>query len=254
LPEWFSAAWQAIPTEAALAAPFITLLAYTVFGLTGFGAGLISAPLLAHLLPLRFIVPMQLMLDLVASFTLVGRERSRINRAELIWIVPFMLLGMLGGVALLIGLSQRVLMLSLGGFVLCYGLLGVLGRAPKRRLARPWVAPLSFVGGVGSALFGTGGPIYAIYLASRIEDKRELRATITAVVWVSGITRIVVFGASGLLFQDGLWLAFLLLVPFGLGGLALGNRLHHRLSAERVRHAIYFLLLASGGSLILRGV
>ena len=66
--------------------------------------------------------------------------------------------------------------------------------------------------------------------------------------------KVVVFGASGLLSQDGVWLAFLLLFPFGLAGLAFGNRLHHRLSAERVRHAIYFLLLASGGSLIWRGV
>lgn len=251
---WFSASWQAIPPEAVWVAPIATLLGYTVLGLTGFGAGLTATPLLAHVLALRFIVPMQLLLDVTATCVLGSRVRARVNRQEALWIVPFMLIGMAAGAILLIDLAQRTLLLALGAIVFLYGLVGAFGGAPKRRMARFWVVPFSLAGGVAGVLVGTGGPLYAMVLASRIEDKHELRATITAVLWVSATARFLIFLFSGLLSQEGLLLAFVLLVPFVLGGLALGNRLHRLLPAAGVRRAICFLLIASGISLLTRGV
>ena len=46
-----------------LAAFFILLCAYFIRGITGFGSGLIAIPLLAHFLPLSFVVPMVLVLS-----------------------------------------------------------------------------------------------------------------------------------------------------------------------------------------------
>jgi uncharacterized protein len=50
-----------------VAAPAAVLLAYTVFGLTGFGATAVSVPLLAHWLPVSFLVPLTVLLDTVAA-------------------------------------------------------------------------------------------------------------------------------------------------------------------------------------------
>ena len=63
-------------------APLIVLLAYTILGITGFGASITAMPLLAHLLPLRFAVPMLLLLDLSASLIIGTRNRADIARQE----------------------------------------------------------------------------------------------------------------------------------------------------------------------------
>ncbi|MBU4500275.1 MAG: sulfite exporter TauE/SafE family protein, partial [Gammaproteobacteria bacterium] len=45
----------------------ILLAAYVIRGITGFGSGLVSVPLLALFLPLQFVVPLILLLDFTAS-------------------------------------------------------------------------------------------------------------------------------------------------------------------------------------------
>ncbi|HRI17721.1 MAG TPA: sulfite exporter TauE/SafE family protein, partial [Burkholderiaceae bacterium] len=51
-------------------------LGYTVFGFGGFGANLVALPMLAHVMSLRFAVPMLLLLDLAAATWMGARNRS----------------------------------------------------------------------------------------------------------------------------------------------------------------------------------
>lgn len=240
------------PGLAAVAA--IVLAAYTVFGLTGFGSAVVAAPLLAHLFPLSFGVPLQLTLDFTAAVTLGSRVRAQVDRAELAWIVPFMVVGMLGGVTLLVQLPRRATLFALGVFVLVYGLLGLFGRASKTMVTRAWGAPIAIFGGMVSALFGTGGPIYVIYLSRRIASSEVLRATIATVVLISALTRVTLFALTGLLAQPGLLALAALLVPVMLAGVALGVRLHRTLAPARTRKLVQALLVVSGASLILRAL
>ncbi len=55
----------------------VLLIAYFVRGLTGFGSGLISVPLLAFWLPLQVVVPLIMVLDFIASFILGGVNSKR---------------------------------------------------------------------------------------------------------------------------------------------------------------------------------
>jgi uncharacterized membrane protein YfcA len=61
----------------------ILLGAYFIRGITGFGSGLIAIPLLAHFLPLSFVVPMMLVLDLVASVALTRHTRLQVHWDEI---------------------------------------------------------------------------------------------------------------------------------------------------------------------------
>jgi len=56
-----------LPPETLAAAALVTALTYLVFGLTGFGSTVLALPLLVHLLPLKFVVPMLLLLDFAAG-------------------------------------------------------------------------------------------------------------------------------------------------------------------------------------------
>ena len=244
-------AWPAA-NASLLGAAAVVVLAYTVYGLTGFGSSITAVPLLTQLLPLREVVPMMLLFDLVAG-TLVGlRNRSQIDRAELFRVVPFMIVGMLIGVSLLVWAPQRLLLLTLGVFIFAYALWTLVLRPPVRPMSAIWGPPLAFVGGLFTSMFGTGGPIYVIYLARRITQPQKLRATISTLLFTSGLARLVLFSSVGLYHQPQVLPRTLLLFPGMFVGLWMGTRLNHRLPAKRVVQAVWVVLLAAGFALLLR--
>jgi uncharacterized membrane protein YfcA len=243
---------QDLGWEVCVLAPLIIMLGYVIFGMVGFGSTITNAPLLAHFLPLRFVIPLTLLLDLFAAVALGTRMRGQADRGELRRILPFVLLGLVLGLALLINLPERALLLLLGGFVLYAGISGFVRRPGAGQLHRAWAIPAGIVGGVFSALYGTGGPIYTVYMARRIADKSVFRATMARLILTVGLVRFALFAASGLIGQDHLLLAALLLAPFAALSLALGNRLHHLLSPRRILLFVYLLIIANGAALILR--
>ena len=229
-------------------------LSYTIFGFGGFGANLVALPMLAQVMSLRFAVPMLLVLDLAAATLLGVRNRSLIDRSELRRLAPALLVGMGLGVVVLQHAAERWLLVLLGLFVGAFALWSLFGKADPRPIAPRWAAPAGLVGGVFSSLFGTGGPVYTLYLARRIADTARLRATVAAVILGSALVRLVLFGASGMLAQPGLPALAALLLPCALVGYAIGSRLHARLPQAQVRRAIWGLLLASALGVLVRGV
>jgi uncharacterized membrane protein YfcA len=228
--------------------------AYTVLGMAGFGSTVIATPLLAQLLPIRFTVPLMMLLD-VSMILLFGlRLRRGVRMDEFGRLLPFMLAGMLGGLALLLRVPERPLLAALGVFVLLYAVFGLARRGTAHTLSRAWCAPFGLVGGVLASLFGTGGVLLAVYNTGRIRDKGELRATNLAMIMVSAVVRLVLFGVTGLLGQDGLLLFALGLVPAMLIGVRVGNRLHAAVATTSVVRVIYAVLLVAGTSLLARAL
>ncbi len=227
-------------------------VAYTVFGATGFGAGIIAVPLLAHVLPLSFIVPMVCVMDAGASAWTGLRNYREVDRRELGWMLPFMFVGMALGMFFLLNAPSNWLLGALGVFVMCYGgynLFVKLGGLTWSAKAR---APFGMVGGVFSATFGTGGPIYAVFYSGRIADKGVLRATIASTISVSVLLRLGGFVMTGLLLQPRLLMLVALTAPAVMLGLFVGGRLHERLPRDRILQLISVMLLVNGVSLLVR--
>ncbi|HVL59356.1 MAG TPA: hypothetical protein VM491_22920, partial [Burkholderiaceae bacterium] len=59
-----------LPLAAIAAAAVAVVFAYTMLGLTGFGASIVGMPLLVQVLPLRVALPMMLLFDLFSTTTL----------------------------------------------------------------------------------------------------------------------------------------------------------------------------------------
>jgi uncharacterized protein len=232
----------------------VLFLAYVVFGLSGFGSALIAVPVLAHFWPLTAVVPLMALFEVAAALTVGGTQRHVIARSEYLTLAPFMLTGIAIGVTLLLSLPSPWLLVGLGVFVLVYGLRGALKKNQAfSRIARGWAAPLGVTGGMMSALFGTGGSFYLIYIAGRVEDKSALRATISAVLGTSNAVRLVVFFVTGLL-APGVLLTALVLAPVVFAGLWLGGRWHARVSREQILRGVCVLLVVSGASLLVRAL
>ena len=242
-----------LPIETFALAALIVGGAYVIFGLTGFGSTVVAVPLLALVLPLKFAVPLMMLLDLAATLMLGARLRKGIRLDEVAWLIPFILAGMALGLTLLIRVAEGSLLLGLGAFVLLYAAYGFTRGGLPVALSRAWSAPVGLAGGALSALFGTGGVLFALYFTGRIRDKDELRATNASMIMFSALVRVVLFGATGLLTQDGLLSCVAFLVPAMLVGFFVGNRLHAVIPAAKVVRAVYSVLVIAGVSLVVRG-
>ena len=232
-------------------------LGYTLFGFGGFGANIVALPLLAHFMPLRFAVPMMLALDLTAAAFLGLKNRHLIERTELLRLLPWLLVGMFIGATLLARADERWLLALLGAFVLAmaaWSLAGSAAGTAREPVASGWAVPTGLVGGVFSALFGSGGPLYTTYLARRIHDPARLRASVATLIFGAAAVRGVLFVSNGLMMQPGLLASSAALLPGAAVGYFVGGRLHARLPAARVRQGVWLLLLASGASLLWRSL
>lgn len=207
-------------------------------------------PLLAHFLPLQFVVPFVLTLDFSASLALGGKTRKHINWSELKPLMPFGATGVILGVTLLINAPRAPLLIGLGIIVLIFGIRTLLNTHGETIISRWWAIPAGLTGGTVSALFGTGGPPYIIYLSHRLKDKAELRATFSGLFTLEGGLRIVAFLATGLLLQKGILIATLTALPVMALGLYLGHRAHIGVSNAQMLKLVGILLIASSISLI----
>jgi uncharacterized protein len=243
-----------VPNHVLLAAPLIVLLGYTIFGATGFGSSIISVPGLAHFFPLTFTVPLITATDAFASISTAFRLRRLVVWREFARLLPAMLIGIALGATLLLKLPRDPALLALGIFAAGYGMYVIAG--PRRFAHAPgWLVwPVGVVGGLFSALFGTGGPIYIVFLSARIDDKSALRATSAIVVTLNVWIRLALFIATGLLLNGTLLTMALLLLPIMALGLWIGNHLHHALSRGGVLRLIAALLMINGVALIVRAV
>lgn len=234
---------------------FIISVAYIVFGLTGFGSSITAMPFLAMIYPLRFAVPVMVVLDLSAAIILAFRNFKAVDRRELFGLVPYTLVGIVFGVTVLVYAPARLLLFGLGVFVVVSAVRGLFFAAKNvKPISKTWSIPIGIVGGAFTALFGTGGPVYATYLARRIQEKAVLRATMGTLILISGISRLVAFSTAGLFGQKNLLLIAAAMIPCALCGLYAGSHLHRRLPAERVVHVLWMVLLVGGVSLVWRGI
>lgn len=233
-----------------LAAFFIILLAYFLRGITGFGSGLIAIPLLAHFLPLTFVVPLILVVDFVASLALSYHMKLQVRWDEIRWLLPTTVIGMLIGAVLLVNLAREPLLISLALFVIFFGLRYVFNVHSERAISRWWSLPTGFGGGLVGAMFGTGGPPYVVYLAHRLHDKTQLRGTLSGLFLLEGSLRVIVFLFMSLIIQENMLRALLLALPLMGLGLYLGNKVHLGITQRQQLAIIGALLLVSGGSLL----
>ena len=225
--------------------------AYTVFGITAFGAALVSVPVLTHFYALDFVLPMCTMLDVSAALAMGTRVSREADLSELKWLAPMAILGAVLGVTLLVNLPRQATLTAFGIFLIGYGVYMLRQGSVLGLISRVWAPIAGIAGGTMGTLFGAAGPAYAIYLSRRLPDKHKLRATLSTMALISTTSRALVFAVGGLLLADRL-LMYVMLLPFALLGCLIGGKLHGRISRNQVLRFMSVLLLFMGVSLLMR--
>jgi uncharacterized protein len=235
------------PTQWAVAVAAV-LMAYTVFGLIGFGAGMLSLPLLG------FAIPVILVLDICFSTVLAFKHWRTVNWPELRRLAPWVAVGLSLGLWVLMQSHEALLMVLLGSFVFVNAAWALAGRAGTTRLATGWAAPAGIVGGVFSALFGTGGPIYTLYLTRRTDDLSALRATMGTLIFFMAWLRLAILSRTDWLSQAAIGPMVVVLLPVAALGFLAGGALHANVNPARLRRVLWMVLLVSGVFLVVRGL
>ena len=234
-------------------APCAVLAAYIIFAISGFGSTLIAVPLLAHLFPLKFVVPVVVLLDATASYAQGFRLRGELNKRDVLPLLPFLVAGMIAGVSILVSVPGKFLMPALGILVAAFGVYYALKRESAFRFGRWMAAPFGLLGGTSSSVFGVGGPFYVMYLVGRGSTPAQIRSTMPVIFMFTTVGRIALFAIAGIMTKEVLITAGLLL-PMMVIGLWCGNRLHLNISRDHAVRVIGGLLTLSGLSLVLRAL
>ena len=238
---------------AALAAA--AFLGSVVFGITGFGAALVTVPFATHFVPLPFALALYVLMDLANAFRIGFENPKNAVKSEWTRMVPTILIGTIAGVTLLVNLPRGAATLALGVFVLLFSVYSLASSAETRRIVSTrWAYVAGFTGGVTSTIFGAGGPPYAIYLSHRGLAKEQYRATMGFATLTSISLRTIAFFATGILLDQKVWIYAVAIIPAGLAGLWAASHLFRRISRETLMRAVALMLLVSGASLVVRAV
>ncbi|MDH3287267.1 MAG: sulfite exporter TauE/SafE family protein [Betaproteobacteria bacterium] len=242
------------PPELALAA-IMVFTAFSIRGMSGFGAGMVGIPLLAFVMPVHTAVPMFSILVLTLFVFISIRDWKAVVRDELRRLILPTLLGVVVGIVLLQQLDNQMLLKLLGGLLIAYAsyatAVQILG-LPQVNCSQRWAFPVGFVGAVIDTIFsGGGGTLVVIYLHMRGVGRQPFRATV-AVVWlVEMVARMAGYGAAGY-YTMGTLLLCLLLLPMMWAGTYVGERIGNRISQDTFSKVLSALLALTGVMLILK--
>ncbi len=226
-----------------------------IFGVTGFGAALVTVPFATHFVPLPFALALFVLMDLSNAFRIGFENPKNAVKSEWTRMVPMILVGTVTGVTLLVNLPRGAATMALGIFVLLFALYSLLRNPETHRVVSSrWAWFAGLTGGITSTIFGAGGPPYAMYLSQRGLTKEQFRATLGLATLTSISIRTIAFLVTGILLDPKVWLYAVFVVPAGLAGIWAASHLFRRMSRELLMRAVAFMLLASGASLIIRAM
>jgi uncharacterized protein len=194
------------------------------------------------------------LLDCTNAWRIGLADPKNAIKAEWMRILPLIVVGTTIGMTLLVKLPREAAMVALGVFVLAVAISNLVQGAAVRTIARGWAFVAGVAGGITSTLFGAGGPPYAIYLSRRGLSKEEYRATLGICTIFSITLRVVVFTIAGMLMTVKPWLFALAVLPASLAGLWIATKAYAHFSRDTLIRVIGVMLIASGTSLILRGL
>jgi len=238
----------------------IVALAHAIETMTGFGATVFALAAGSLVWPLDPLLAALIGLGWLQSAFIVTRNLRSVRARFLARrVLPGAVAGMVAGRLVYDQLPVAHLRTLLGVFVVVAAgaRLWDLVRAQRRSAgataphARSWARLLEilpFLGGVFHGLFASGGPVIVYYTAARIADKREFRATMSALWWILNSGLLVWSAVAGSLGRA--WPLAGWLLPGLAAGVVAGEWLHRTVREELFRVVVQAVLLAIGCVLI----
>lgn len=232
----------------------ITLLAYILKGLTGFGPALLVVPFFTIVAGVKYALPASAAFDAIAGLILLLTIYKQISWKFCLPLMIAMGAGSFLGAKAVFVVPANLIRMSVGIFIFIFGaylLVGSRSSESRRktisgnesRRLLPGAIIAGFLGGISGGLVGISGPILVIYLKYYF-SKDFFRTQLIAIFLIENIVRLLIYFEGGLLeFQETNFL--IACMPALLIGLWVGHKFHLRISElyfNRIVSAILILV------------
>lgn len=236
----------------------VVLVTNIIQGITGFAGTVLAMPPSVLLVGFDTAKPILNVLGVLAGLYVVITSYKYIDKKEFGKITAVMVVGIIAGIFLrgLFTGNPSLLYKLLGAIVVCVGLFGIYKAFFKKddepKPQNPILSYSLLIGaGIVHGMFVCGGPLLVSYLTGKLQDKKQFRATISA-VWVV-LNSIIMFDdiRAGYFNKDLLILLAVTAVILFLG-MFIGSILYKKMSRELFMKITYVLLVISGLSLFIK--
>jgi uncharacterized membrane protein YfcA len=223
-----------------------------VFGLTGFGIGLVALSLLPFVMPPATAVPLVAVYSAVFSLVVA----LQLRRAVLWPYVRAFLLGAVAGVPLgawvLVTLPAGALRRLIGAVLLLIVTIEWCGLYPQHKPGRQWALCAGWLSGLLGGAVSTPGPPVILYAATQRWSPRTFKATLQTFFLANQLVTLAFYRWGGLLTREVIGLAVVFALPAILGTAA-GIYLFDRVDHTQFRRLVFAFLSVSGLVLVIRG-
>jgi len=226
-------------------------MGFFVQTIIGFGAALISLPILLYVMPLSDGVAYLSIFNLISAPFYIYKEWKFIDRKLLKELALSSIFGVLLGILVLVYGHPILLKKALGAFILLF----VINSLIKKKEIKlfPIMKPIfGFLGGFFSGVFSTGGPLYVIVVKDETKDVTVFRATMFGVLGFVTLVRIPALAMGEVLTMSQVYNS-LIVLPFFILALYVGKKVYLKLNENLMRKFILASLFVSGLMLIIKG-
>jgi uncharacterized membrane protein YfcA len=230
----------------------ILAVASFVFGLTGFGNGLISLSLLPFFVPLATVVPLITLYTAAFALVMTIQLRRDVIFPQLVSLLIGTMLGAPVGVWVLEAFPPSLLKRLIGLILVGIVVIEWYGAYPEKLSGRHWGLCAGGLSGLLGGAIGTPGPPVILYAVAQGWSPRTMKAMLQAFFLVNQSVIVANHWWAGLLTREVVWLACLYAVPSAIGvtaGICLFDRIHQ----ARFRRLIFALLFVLGLVMGVRG-
>ena len=226
----------------------ITVLAYSIKGLTGFGPALIIVPFFTVIIGVWYALPASAIFDTIAGLILLFPVYKNISWKFCLPIMLTMGVGSYIGAKMVFIVSPILISNLIGVFIFIFAIYLWIGYPQKQMLSRTQNPKIlvggsiaGFLGGISGGMIGMSGPILVIYLKYFFQ-KDFFRIQLIVIFLVENLVRTFIYYSGGLLgFQET---KFLITCLPALGiGLWIGYILHVHISEKYFNRVVSLILI-----------
>ena len=233
---------------------FVTILAFFIKGITGFGNTLVMGSLFSFVVPNTVTTPVDLLMSIPTNGWMAWRERKDISLRAAIPLAILMVVGLIPGAFLLKMGEDRLLRGLLGLVIVGMALqIAMKKESSQDRKHNPLkLVLIGLVSGILAGIFGIGA-LVAVYFNKTTSNKQEFRSNTCFVFFVENIFRVTLYLGMGILNKE-IFLLTAKLLPAVVMGMFLGRKVDKYVNEEKMKWAVVVLLVLSGGALFVRNI
>lgn len=227
----------------------IMLLAGFMNAAAGFGAALVSMPLLVALTGVEFAAPFFALTMIAANFNLIVRYRGVLNVRAVWRLCAGAFAGIPAGLLLVERVNESLIVGALGVLLVVYGVYALVGPTVPPIAAHPWSYGVGFVSGMLSGAYNTGGPPVIVYATSQQWPLAVFKGNLQAFFFINSIT----LNAGHLLagnFTAPVVTHVVLAIPVVVAAQWLGGQVDDRIDQATFQRVTLVLLIVLGLALI----